>query len=239
MTAPPDRVRFAAVLALGLLVIILALGLAIQSVVIWSMAMRFTDSDFELTDTLEMFVDQQVEAGYADSLPGLDDPLMRERKVLINHAINARSARDISARLLLLDSRDPTTPIDLYISTQGGWVDSAFTIIDSMRMISAPVNTWAIGGCYSAGALILAAGTGTRYATQNALIMIHANQADSEEAFSFERLDLDRYERAWQMSADLPGDWFPMVFDQSYYLTSEEALQFGIVDRIIPIWDGE
>jgi ATP-dependent Clp protease protease subunit len=237
MSTKLDRVKFTAVFALGLLVVILAAGLTVQSVVIWSMALRSSESKLDLVDTLEMFVDHQVEAGFGDSLPDLDDPLLRDRKVLISHAINARSARDTSARLMLLDSQDPTTPIDLYISTQGGWVDSAFTIIDAMRMISAPVNTWAVGGCYSAGALILASGTGTRYATQNALIMIHANQADSEEPFSFERLDLERYERAWQETTELPGDWFPMVFDESYYLTAEEAQEFGLVDRIVPIWE--
>ena len=114
------------------------------------------------------------------SIPGnlqlrADDPLITSRKILVTANINERTAKDVVARLLYMNALDPHRPIDLYLSTQGGWVDSAFTIIDAMQLIEAPVNTWAIGGCYSSGALILAAGTGRRYATPNAVLMIHAS----------------------------------------------------------------
>jgi ATP-dependent Clp protease protease subunit len=141
----------------------------------------------------------------------------------------------VAARLLYLNAVDPHRPIDLYLSTQGGWIDSAFTIIDAMELIHAPVNTWAIGGCYSAGALILAAGTGRRYATANAVLMIHASlDEDSKRPYSYERLALERYERVWRQRADLPDDWFPMVGGEEYYLSPQEALQFHLVDEIAP-----
>ena len=104
-----------------------------------------------------------------------------------------------------------------------------------MEMIQAPVNTWAIGGCYSAGALILAAGTAKRYATPNAVLMIHASlDEDAKRPYSYERLALERYERVWRERADLPDDWFPMVGGEEYYLSPQQALEFKLIDEIAP-----
>jgi ATP-dependent Clp protease protease subunit len=186
------------------------------------------------TDTvIETLIDRQIDAGFGATELRADDPLLQSRKIVLTHAINERTADDIASRLLYLDAIDPGAPIDLYLSTSGGWIDSAFTIIDAMLLIDAPVNTWAVGGCYSAGALVLTAGTGTRYAAPNALIMVHANLADSVAPFSGERLDRARYERLWQATADLPADWYPMTSDDAYYVTAEEALEFGMVDEIV------
>jgi ATP-dependent Clp protease protease subunit len=115
-------------------------------------------------------------------------------------------------------------------------VDSAFTIIDTMQLIEAPVNTWAIGGCYSSGALILAAGTGRRFATPNAVLMIHASlDEESKESYSYERLALQRYERIWKRRAQLPDAWFPMIGGEEYYLSPQEALDFKLIDEIRPL----
>lgn len=165
-----------------------------------------------------------------------DDPLLATRQILVTENINERTSKAVVARLLYLSSLDPRRPIDLYLSTQGGWVDSAFTIIDAMQLIDAPVNTWAIGGCYSSGALILAAGTGRRYATPNAVLMIHASLDDpSKQSFSYERLALQRYERIWRRRAQLPDAWFPMVGGEEYYLSPQEALEFKMIDEIRPL----
>src|SRR5262249_50146447 len=145
-------------------------------------------------DTVDPSLDAQIDAGYEDPTFTPDDPLLRQRKVLLFHDLNSRTAKDVSSRLMYLNAVDSRAPIDLYISTQGGWSDNAFTIIDTMRTISAPVNTWAVGGCYSAGALILAAATGKRYATEDAVLMIHTNLDDSDEPDSLQRLSQERYE---------------------------------------------
>jgi len=165
-----------------------------------------------------------------------DDPLLATRQILVTENINERTSKAVVARLLYLNSLDPRRPIDLYLSTQGGWVDSAFTIIDAMQLIDAPVNTWAIGGCYSSGALILAAGTGRRYATPNAVLMIHASlDEETKQSFSYERLALQRYERIWRRRAQLPDAWFPMVGGEEYYLSPQEALEFKMIDEIRPL----
>jgi ATP-dependent Clp protease protease subunit len=165
-----------------------------------------------------------------------DDPLITSRQILVTANINERTAKNVAARLLYMDALDHKRPIDLYLSTQGGWVDSAFTIIDTMQLIEAPVNTWAIGGCYSSGALILAAGTGRRFATPNAVLMIHASlDEESKESYSYERLALQRYERIWKRRAQLPDAWFPMIGGEEYYLSPQEALDFKLIDEIRPL----
>jgi len=209
--------------------------LVLAGAVIWQ-TVELDDRASELPDTLEGFLDQQIDAGFADPTLDENDPLLRERKIFLGHDINARSAKDVATRLFLLDGIDHDAPIDLYISTQGGWGDNAFTIIDAMRLIDAPVNTWAVGGCYSSGAMILAAGTGRRRATENAILMVHANLDDSSEEYSFDRLARARYENLWRQTARLPESWFPMTADESYYLSAQEALELGLIDEIVPVW---
>jgi ATP-dependent Clp protease protease subunit len=183
---------------------------------------------------IEQVVDEYLAAKPHEPELRADDPLLRSRTILVTSNINEYTAKDVAARLLYLNAVDPQRPIDLYLSTQGGWVDSAFTIIDAMDLIRAPVNTWAIGGCYSAGTLILAAGA-RRYATDNAMLMIHASlDEDPKRPYSYERLALERYERVWRERAKLPDDWFPMVGGEEYYLSPQQALEFKLIDEIVP-----
>jgi ATP-dependent protease ClpP protease subunit len=184
---------------------------------------------------IEQVVDEYLSANPREPELRADDPMLKSRKILVTTNINESTSKDVAARLMYLNAADPHRPIDLYLSTQGGWIDSAFTIIDVMDLIQAPVNTWAIGGCYSSGALILAAGTGRRYATPDAVLMIHASlDEDSKHPYSYERLALERYEHVWRTRAELPDDWFPMVGGEEYYLSPQEALQFKLIDEISP-----
>jgi ATP-dependent Clp protease protease subunit len=184
---------------------------------------------------IEQIVDEYLAASPFEPTLRADDPLLKSRTIIVTSNINEYTAKEVVTRLFYLNALDSQRPIDLYLSTQGGWVDSAFTIIDAMEMIQAPVNTWAIGGCYSAGALILAAGTAKRYATANAVLMIHASlDEDEKRPYSYERLALERYERVWRERADLPDDWFPMVGGEEYYLSPQQALEFKLIDEIAP-----
>jgi ATP-dependent Clp protease protease subunit len=221
----------------GVIVLVVAGAVILQTVATSRLAEAVAEVAPALDVALESFADEQTDAGFSESQFDASGPLLKDRRVLISNDINARTARDVTSRLLFLDSEDSTAPIDLYISTQGGWIDNAFTIIDTMRLIDAPVNTWAIGGCYSSGALILTSGTGTRRATENAIIMIHADLGDSTADYSFERLSRERYERVWSETSELPDDWFPMTDAESYYLSPDEALELGVIDEITPIWN--
>ncbi len=177
-------------------------------------------------------VDTEIEAGFHTTALMADDPLLDSRTIVVTHGINERTAADVIARLLVLDARDPGAPIDLVMSTQGGWVDAAFAIVDVMENLESPVNTRAVGGCYSAGTLIVAAGTGRRIASENALLMVHANLDEPPGDGTWEALEQERYEALWRRVATLPEEWYPMTFDRTYYLGPEDALRYGLVDEI-------
>ena len=236
MNEPVHRTGVTVILLVGLVLVGLS---AIQTiaVVYFVGASYFHHEDKSLEDLVDHFLDAQIDAGHEDPVFTPDEPLLRQRKVLLFHDVNSRTAKDVSARLMYLDSVDSTAPIDLYISTQGGWSDNAFTIIDTMRTISAPVNTWAVGGCYSAGALILAAATGKRYATEDAVLMIHTNLDDSDEPDSLQQLSQERYERVYREKTRLPADWYPMTDDKEHYLDPRQALQYHLVDDVVPVWE--
>ena len=210
--------------------------LGIQTITLIVFVASFLQMSHAPPDTLGDFLDALIDAGHEDPVFTADDPLLRNRRVLLFHDVNSKTAKDVSARLMYLSSVDSKLPIDLYISTQGGWSDSAFTIIDTMRTIPAPVNTWAVGGCYSSGALILAAATGRRFATEDAILMIHTNLEDSREPYSFEPLGRERYERVYRETTRLPADWYPMTDDKERYLSPKEALAFRLIDEVVPVW---
>ena len=186
-----------------------------------------------LVDVHGEFVDQNIDAGYEDPVVLADDPLLATRKIVLGHNVNAHSAKDVVTRLIYLNAVDSEAPIDLYLTTLGGWSDNAFTIIDTMQMIDAPVNTYAVGACYSSGAMILTAGTGRRYATPNTVIMLHANCVDDEEEYSMDSLDTQRYHRLWREHSKVPEDWYPMIYDLEYYFPAEKALEYDVIDEIL------
>ncbi|HXI02313.1 MAG TPA: ATP-dependent Clp protease proteolytic subunit, partial [Candidatus Saccharimonadales bacterium] len=172
-------------IAVIVVTLLLAAVVGLQSILLIRMARGGGVAKEALGDVLQDYLDNQVDAGVGDDPATRDGLLLQQRRILISYDVNARTARQVVERLFYLDALDPKAPIDLYISTQGGWTDSAFSIVDAMRLISAPVNTWAIGGCYSAGAVLLSAGTGTRRAMSDAVIMVHVNLESSEDPYTF------------------------------------------------------
>ena len=161
----------------------------------------------------------------------LDDPLLDSRKIVISHAMNQHTVKDVVRKLLYLNALNENEPIDLYISTQGGWYDSAFTIIDTFHVITAPVNTVCIGGCYSAGLVLLAAGTGDRIAYPNTLLSVHISYGTTEDTRAYAELP-DRVNGYLQRITELPDEWFPLEDDRDYFLTPEQALDFGVIDHV-------
>jgi ATP-dependent Clp protease protease subunit len=164
----------------------------------------------------------------------LNDPLLSDRVVVINNSINEQTSKEVTRKLLYLDSLDKTLPITLYVSTQGGWYDSAFTIIETFHAIDAPVNTVCTGGCYSAGAIIVASGTGERSSFPTSLFSIHINYGSSGTEQPFGRR-YDRENEYIQQVSRLPEYWFPLEDDRTYYLTAKQALQYGLIDMIRPL----
>lgn len=162
-----------------------------------------------------------------------DDALIRSRTIVLARDVNANSAHHLITALLRLDREAPGKPIDLYLRTNGGWTDDLFAIVSVIESIESPVNTIATGSTFSAGAVILASGTGVRSALPNTLIMVHDNLEVDAERGSFGRMDADRSLAFWKRRARLPKDWFTKSGDESRYITAEQALRYGIIDEIV------
>ena len=182
-----------------------------------------------LEELPDIAVDELVEAGWLTRSPVGEDPLLKDRMILLTHAINEHTARAVVERLFVLNGQDSAAPIDLYLASPGGWSGITYTIIDAINSIDAPVNTRAVGLCYSACAMVLTAGSGRRTATPNTILMVHAHEPSDD----FDRLDIARDEKLWRENSSLPEDWYPMTAEKEYYLTAEQALNYKIIDEIM------
>jgi len=179
-------------------------------------------------DVVDLFVD----AGIEFSPSPVEASLLERRKIVLGTDINATSVQKVVRALLLLDAQDSNRPIDLYIRTEGGRIDDAFSIISVLENLKAPVNTHAIGGTHSAGAMILAAGTGVRYAYPFSSIMLHVGLYKGDGDFGENTTDNHRLIAFWERHARIPPDWLHARSEETYFLGPEKALELGLVDQI-------
>lgn len=155
--------------------------------------------------------------------------------------MNDTVASLVCAQLLFLESQDPEKEISLYINSPGGSVTAGLAIYDTMRYITAPVSTVCMGRAASMGAFLLAAGQkGMRYALPNSQIMIHQplggfqGQATDVDIHAREMLRIK--ERLNTLLAENTGKSYDEVVratERDNFLTPEQALEFGIIDRVL------
>lgn len=186
-------------------------------------------SDFDPSYMLDLM----AESGNLKPHRELDDALLKTRKILLTNDVNVNSTKFVVASLILLNEADKNAPIDLYVRTNGGYYDDAFAVVDMMRSIDAPVNTYAVGGCHSSGAVIVASGTGTRSAYANALLMVHDNLSKADGKYSADAKENERLRIFWSRYEQLPQSWFSKNGDKRNYITAKEALAFELVDQIV------
>ncbi len=169
--------------------------------------------------------------------------LVKDRIVFLAEEITADVGTTISATLLFLDSQNSNKDISLYINSPGGSVcDGLYTIYDTMQFIKSPIRTVNIGESYSAAAVLLAAGTkGKRLAFANSNTMIHQVQVGdlsgpaSEIEEESKRVKLLNT-RIMTTIARHTGQTLNKVKSdclEDFYLTAEEALEYGLIDTII------
>lgn len=167
--------------------------------------------------------------------------LLKERIVFLNTPINDQIANIIIAQLLFLEREDPDRDINLYISSPGGVVSSGLAIYDTMQLISPDVSTICLGMAASMATLLLSGGTkGKRYALPNSTIHMHQplggaqGQASDIEIAAREIIRLQ--EKLRTMLADNTGQPYDKVAvdtDRDYYLTAEQAAEYGLIDEIL------
>lgn len=191
---------------------------------------------FDLTITgSDRWVEEAIDSGAVEGAVDFGSPLLAQRCIVVNRNINAVSARQVVSQLLYLDRLAQGEPINLYLNSRGGGMSDALAIIETMRSLGSPVNTHAMADCQSAGALVLAAGTGQRTAYPSSVIVIHGARQTSGPALArYTQLMNSVYHGLWRDIARLPEEWFPMAPDRYHVLSAEDALRLRVVDRIAP-----
>src|SRR6187402_1727198 len=165
--------------------------------------------------------------------------LLRDRIIFLGTGIDDGVANSIVAQLLFLQMDDSKKDISLYIHSPGGSVTAGLAIYDTMQFLTCDVNTYCIGMAASMGAVLLAAGThGKRYALPNSDIMIHqvsggaqGTASDVERTVEFMYKLKKRLIKILAHHSHKPEEKVNHDSDRDYYMTAEEAKEYGLVDE--------
>ena len=168
--------------------------------------------------------------------------LLKERIIFLGGSIIDPVANSIIAQMLFLASKDPKKEIQLYINSPGGVLTSALAIYDTIQYTKCPISTVCIGSAASGAAVLLAAGTkGKRFSLPNAQVLLHqvAVSGVSGEAVEIEiaakqiiKLK-DKVNRILAKHTGQPLEKVERDTDRDFYLSAEEAKEYGIVDEVI------
>ncbi|HOA43213.1 MAG TPA: ATP-dependent Clp endopeptidase proteolytic subunit ClpP [Bacillota bacterium] len=172
--------------------------------------------------------------------------LLKDRIVFLGEEVNAHTASIVVAQLLFLEAEDPNKDISFYINSPGGSITAGMAIYDTMQYIKPDVSTICIGMAASMGAFLLAAGAkGKRFALPNAEIMIHqplggiSGQAEDLRIHA-ERIikTRDKLNRILSEKTGQPLERIARDTDRDNFMDAEEALAYGIIDKVIVSRDG-
>jgi ATP-dependent Clp protease protease subunit len=167
--------------------------------------------------------------------------LLNERIIFLGTPIDDQIANLVIAQLIHLESEDPDKDISIYVNSPGGSVYAGLAIYDTMQFIKPDVQTTCVGIAMSMGAVLLAGGTkGKRAALPNSKILIHQvssgfqGQASDIEIQAREVINIKR--RLEEILSAHSGQKMEKVakdMERDYFMTSEEALEYGLIDRVL------
>lgn len=167
--------------------------------------------------------------------------LMMDRVIFLGTEVNDYTANVIQAQMLYLDNTDPGKDISIYINSPGGSVYAGLGIYDTMQYVSSDVSTLCTGMAASMAAVLLVSGAnGKRFALRHSRVMIHQpmggaqGQASDIEITAREIKKLK--DELYNIIAEHSGQPFEKVerdSDRDYWMTSQEALDYGMIDRIL------
>jgi len=167
--------------------------------------------------------------------------LLKERIVFLTGEVNDEVASLICAQLLFLEAENPDKEISFYINSPGGVVTAGLAILDTMNYIKCPVSTVCMGQACSMGSLLLTCGEkGRRFALPNARVMIHQpsggfqGQATDMEIHVKEILAIKK--RLNEIYVKQTGQTLKTIeeaMERDNFMTAEEALKFGLIDKVI------
>lgn len=167
--------------------------------------------------------------------------LLKDRIIFIGTPIDDTVANLIIAQMLFLQMEDSDKEISVYVNTPGGSVTSGLAIYDTMQFVKPDVSTYCVGQASSMGAVLLAAGTlGKRYALPHSRIMIHQPWGGVQGAaadISIQAQEIlrmrARIEEILSKHTKQPLEKIKKDTDRDYFMSAEEAKQYGIVDEVI------
>ncbi len=167
--------------------------------------------------------------------------LLKERIVFLGTPISDQIANLIVAQLLYLEREDPDKDISLYIHCPGGLISSGLAIYDTMQLLRCDVSTICVGLAASMGTLLLCAGTkGKRYALPNATIHLHqpvgGAQGQAADIAIAAKEIIRMQEKLRTIIAKHTGQPYDKVAkdtDRDFYLSAEQAVEYGLVDEIL------
>jgi ATP-dependent Clp protease, protease subunit len=171
--------------------------------------------------------------------------LLKERVIFVTGPVEDHMATLITAQLLFLEAENSKKEIAMYINSPGGVVTSGLAIYDTMQFIKPPVSTLCIGLAASMGSLLLAAGEkGMRYALPNARILLHQPSGGFQgQASDIERHAEDiikmkrRLNEIYVKHTSKDYDTIDTTLDRDYFLTAQEACDFGLIDKVLSTRD--
>ena len=167
--------------------------------------------------------------------------LLKDRIIFIGEQVHDSMANTIIAQMLFLESEDPDKDINIYINSPGGSVTAGLAIYDTMQYIRPAISTICMGQATSMGALLLAAGAkGKRYTLPHARVMIHQplggaqGQATDIEIQAKEIMKIkDLIHKILVKHTGQSMEKIRQDTERDYFMDAEEAMRYGIVDRII------
>ncbi len=170
-----------------------------------------------------------------------DKKFIEQRKIFLWGAVDDKSAKDITNRLMYLEAIDPGKEITFYINSPGGVVTSGMVIYDTMQMISSPVSTVCMGMAASMGSILLSGGEkGKRFIFPNGEVMIHQPSGGGQGVSADLEIMAIQMQKVKEMGAEILAkncgktkDQIMKDFDRDYWMDAKESVAYGIVDGLI------
>lgn len=173
----------------------------------------------------------------------MDKKFLEQRKIFLWGEVNDESMSDIMARLLYLDSDKPGEPIDFYINSPGGSVTAGMAVYDTMKLLNSPIRVTVTGMAASMGSILLCgAPKGSRFIFPHARVLIHqplimgrivAPAVDINiQAEEMEKLRIEM-NNILAASSGQPLDKIAKDTDRDFYMTAQEAIDYGLADKIV------
>lgn len=166
--------------------------------------------------------------------------LLEDRIIFLAGEVNPQTANSVVGQMLYLETKDPTKDIYLYINSPGGTISDGMAIYDTMNYVKCDVSTICIGLAASMGAFLLSSGTkGKRFALANSEVMIHQPSGGvqgqaTEIAIVAQRIIKIRntMNEILARNTSQPIEKIIKDVERDYYMTAQEALEYGIVDKV-------